>query len=80
MLDGLDAAGAGRVAVAEAVDAEPDGFPRIARPEEVRVQRVRGRGVVPHGPARRDDGLGEELAAEDPFPGQRQARPEEGVR
>ena len=66
VLDRHDATGRERLAVADAIDLVEDRRVRVARAQEVRVQRVHARprrGV--DGPCRRDECLAGNLAAED---------------
>ncbi len=65
VLDGDDAAGGEGPAVADAVDGVDDGCAGVAGAQEVGVQGVR-RAVVGHGAPGGDQGLGGDLAAEDP--------------
>lgn len=65
VLDGDDAAGGEGAAVANAVDGVDDGRAGVAGAQEVRVQGVR-RAVLGDGAPGGDQGLGRDLAAEDP--------------
>ena len=65
VLDRDDAPGREAASVADPVDLVEDGDARVARAQEVRVQRVHA--SVVDGTTRRHEGLGRDLAAEGPL-------------
>jgi hypothetical protein len=66
VLDGGDAAGRERAAVADPIDLVQHRHVGVARPQEVGVERVHGP-VVVDGARRRDECLAGDLATEDPL-------------